>query len=88
MAILIEGRNCWRIADAGRVAFLIDGADYFAAFAAAASRAPGGGRGPWRLTRQKEPPKRLRRDSIKISSTTGMRSIFRDGSSVPGFSLR
>ena len=39
MAILIEGRNCWRIADAGRVAFLIDGADYFAAFAAAVSRA-------------------------------------------------
>jgi phosphatidylserine/phosphatidylglycerophosphate/cardiolipin synthase-like enzyme/uncharacterized membrane protein YdjX (TVP38/TMEM64 family) len=38
-AILVEGRNCWRIADAGRVAFLIDGADYFAAFAAAASRA-------------------------------------------------
>jgi phosphatidylserine/phosphatidylglycerophosphate/cardiolipin synthase-like enzyme/uncharacterized membrane protein YdjX (TVP38/TMEM64 family) len=38
-AILIEGRNCWRIADAGRVAFLIDGADYFAAFAEAASRA-------------------------------------------------
>ncbi|HSL91087.1 MAG TPA: VTT domain-containing protein [Candidatus Limnocylindrales bacterium] len=36
--ILIEGRNCWRIAGAGRVAFLVDGADYFAAFAAAASR--------------------------------------------------
>ena len=39
MAILIEGRNCWRIARAGRVAFLVDGADYFASFAAAASRA-------------------------------------------------
>ena len=36
--ILIEGRNCWRIAKAGRVAFLVDGADYFAAFAASASR--------------------------------------------------
>jgi phosphatidylserine/phosphatidylglycerophosphate/cardiolipin synthase-like enzyme/uncharacterized membrane protein YdjX (TVP38/TMEM64 family) len=36
--ILIEGRNCWRIARAGRVAFLVDGADYFAAFAASASR--------------------------------------------------
>ncbi|MBP2683624.1 MAG: phospholipase [Deltaproteobacteria bacterium] len=39
MAILIEGRNCWRIASAGRVAFLVDGADYFAAFAASASQA-------------------------------------------------
>jgi phosphatidylserine/phosphatidylglycerophosphate/cardiolipin synthase-like enzyme/uncharacterized membrane protein YdjX (TVP38/TMEM64 family) len=38
MAILIEGRNCWRMADAGRIAFLIDGADYFAAFAVAVSR--------------------------------------------------
>lgn len=38
-AILIEGRNCWRVAGAGRVAFLIDGAGYFAAFAAAASLA-------------------------------------------------
>jgi phosphatidylserine/phosphatidylglycerophosphate/cardiolipin synthase-like enzyme/uncharacterized membrane protein YdjX (TVP38/TMEM64 family) len=36
--ILIEGRNCWRIAGAGRISFLIDGADYFAAFAASASR--------------------------------------------------
>ena len=36
--ILIEGRNCWRIARAGRVAFLVDSADYFAAFAASASR--------------------------------------------------
>jgi phosphatidylserine/phosphatidylglycerophosphate/cardiolipin synthase-like enzyme/uncharacterized membrane protein YdjX (TVP38/TMEM64 family) len=36
--ILIEGRNCWKIARAGRVAFLVDGADYFAAFAASASR--------------------------------------------------
>ena len=37
--ILAEGRNCWRIAQAQRVAFLIDGAAYFAAFAAAAEQA-------------------------------------------------
>ena len=37
--ICTEGRNCWRIARAGRVAFLIDSADYFAAFAAAAEQA-------------------------------------------------
>lgn len=37
--ILIEGRNCWRIARAQRAAFLIDGAAYFAAFAAAAEQA-------------------------------------------------
>ncbi|HYD48110.1 MAG TPA: VTT domain-containing protein, partial [Terriglobales bacterium] len=33
------GRNCWRVAAADRVAFLVDGADYFAAFAAAAQKA-------------------------------------------------
>jgi phospholipase D1/2 len=38
-AITVEGRNCWRHAHADRVAFLIDGAAYFDAFAAAAERA-------------------------------------------------
>jgi phosphatidylserine/phosphatidylglycerophosphate/cardiolipin synthase-like enzyme len=37
--ILQPGRNCWRVEHAGRVAFLIDGAAYFAAFRAAAARA-------------------------------------------------
>jgi phospholipase D1/2 len=37
--ILVEGRNCWRVARAQRAAFLIDGAAYFAAFAAAAEQA-------------------------------------------------
>jgi phosphatidylserine/phosphatidylglycerophosphate/cardiolipin synthase-like enzyme/uncharacterized membrane protein YdjX (TVP38/TMEM64 family) len=37
--ILTEGRNCWRIAKADRLAFLIDGAAYFAAFTAAAEQA-------------------------------------------------
>src|SRR5919109_5123110 len=37
--ILVEGRNCWRVARARRAAFLIDGAAYFAAFAAAAEQA-------------------------------------------------
>ncbi|HSD99971.1 MAG TPA: VTT domain-containing protein [Burkholderiales bacterium] len=37
--ILRPGRNCWRRARAERVAFLVDGADYFAAFRAAAVRA-------------------------------------------------
>lgn len=37
--ILTEGRNCWRITRAQRAAFLIDGAAYFAAFAAAAEQA-------------------------------------------------
>jgi phospholipase D1/2 len=37
--ILREGRNCWRIVRADRVAFLIDAAAYFAAFATAAERA-------------------------------------------------
>ena len=37
--ILTEGWNCWRITRAQRVSFLIDGAAYFAAFAAAAEQA-------------------------------------------------
>ncbi len=37
--VLAEGKNCWRIAQADRVAFLIDGASYFAAFASAVERA-------------------------------------------------
>ena len=37
--ILVEGRNCWRIAPANRVAFFIDGASYFTAFMSAVERA-------------------------------------------------
>ena len=37
--ILLEGRNCWRIAHASRVKFLIDGAAYFAAVADALEQA-------------------------------------------------
>lgn len=37
--ILREGRNCWKLAHAGRVKFLIDGAAYFAALADALERA-------------------------------------------------
>jgi phosphatidylserine/phosphatidylglycerophosphate/cardiolipin synthase-like enzyme/uncharacterized membrane protein YdjX (TVP38/TMEM64 family) len=37
--VLCEGKNCWQIAPADRVAFLIDGASYFAAFASAVERA-------------------------------------------------
>ncbi len=37
--VLCEGKNCWRIAQADRVAFLIDGASYFAAFVSAVERA-------------------------------------------------
>ncbi len=37
--ILSPGRNCWRLAHAGRVALLVDGEAYFAAFRAAAERA-------------------------------------------------
>lgn len=33
------GRNCWKVEQAGRVSFLIDGAAYFAAFRAAARNA-------------------------------------------------
>ena len=39
LRIQAEGRNCWRVARARRAAFLIDGAAYFAAFAAAAEQA-------------------------------------------------
>lgn len=38
-AILAPGRNCWRLEHADRVAFLVDGADYFSAVRAAALRA-------------------------------------------------
>jgi phospholipase D1/2 len=38
-SMLTAGRNCWRLAEARRVAFLIDSADYFTAFAAAAEQA-------------------------------------------------
>jgi phosphatidylserine/phosphatidylglycerophosphate/cardiolipin synthase-like enzyme/uncharacterized membrane protein YdjX (TVP38/TMEM64 family) len=37
--ILVEGRNCWRVVSADRVAFLIDGASYFAAFMSAVEQA-------------------------------------------------
>ncbi len=37
--ILIEGRNCWRIARSNRIAFLIDGEAYFSACASAMARA-------------------------------------------------
>ncbi len=38
-SIFEEGRNCRRVADAGRVAFIVDGDDYFKTFMAAAERA-------------------------------------------------
>ncbi|HSF34411.1 MAG TPA: VTT domain-containing protein [Candidatus Tectomicrobia bacterium] len=38
-SLFIEGRNCWRTARAQRLAFLVDSAAYFAAFAAAAEHA-------------------------------------------------
>jgi phospholipase D1/2 len=38
-SLFIEGRNCWHTARALRLAFLIDSAAYFAAFAAAAEQA-------------------------------------------------
>ncbi len=37
--IVVPGRNCWRREHAGRVAFLVDAAAYFEAFAAAVARA-------------------------------------------------
>jgi phosphatidylserine/phosphatidylglycerophosphate/cardiolipin synthase-like enzyme/uncharacterized membrane protein YdjX (TVP38/TMEM64 family) len=37
--ILQPGRNCWRIEHAERLAFLVDGADFFRAFREAATRA-------------------------------------------------
>jgi phosphatidylserine/phosphatidylglycerophosphate/cardiolipin synthase-like enzyme len=39
VAILDEGTTCWRIAQANRAAFLIDGQDYFAALASALRQA-------------------------------------------------
>ena len=39
MSILKEGKNCWRKTSADRVGYLIDGADYFEAFAEAARHA-------------------------------------------------
>jgi len=39
MAILKEGQNCWRKVSAGRVAYLIDGADYFEALVEAVKQA-------------------------------------------------
>jgi phospholipase D1/2 len=38
-SIFVPGRNCWRVEDASRVAFLIDGEAYFRAFRAAAINA-------------------------------------------------
>ena len=37
--MLIEGKNCWRVVDAARAAFLIDADAYFSAFRQAVSRA-------------------------------------------------
>src|SRR6056297_2004160 len=37
--LLDPGRNCWRREKAGRIAFLVDGADYFRAVREAAVRA-------------------------------------------------
>lgn len=37
--VLNPGRNCWRLEKAGRIAFLVDGADYFRAVREAAVRA-------------------------------------------------
>lgn len=39
MGLLVPGRNCWRIEHAHRVAFLVDGAAYFAAVRAAMAAA-------------------------------------------------
>jgi phospholipase D1/2 len=38
-SIFVEGRNCWRVANANRISFLVDAASYFDAFAAAAYKA-------------------------------------------------
>ncbi len=38
-ALAVEGRNCWRRAKADRMAFLVDAAAYFEAFASSAERA-------------------------------------------------
>jgi phospholipase D1/2 len=37
--VLREGGNCWRLVRAGRIGLLVDGDEYFSAFAAAAERA-------------------------------------------------
>jgi phosphatidylserine/phosphatidylglycerophosphate/cardiolipin synthase-like enzyme len=37
--IVQQGRNCWRLARADRVRFLVDGADYFPAFRTAVEQA-------------------------------------------------
>lgn len=37
--VLVKGRNCWRLKSSKHVAFLIDAASYYAAFAEAVSRA-------------------------------------------------
>ncbi|MHB1352411.1 MAG: VTT domain-containing protein [Thiobacillus sp.] len=39
MGSLVEGKNCWRLEHANRIAFLVDGAAYFDAFGRAALRA-------------------------------------------------
>ena len=39
MSLFSPSHNCWRVAHARRAAFLVDGADYFAAFAAAVEQA-------------------------------------------------
>jgi phosphatidylserine/phosphatidylglycerophosphate/cardiolipin synthase-like enzyme/uncharacterized membrane protein YdjX (TVP38/TMEM64 family) len=38
-SLFVEGKNCWRVANASRVAFLVDAAAYFEAFAKAALKA-------------------------------------------------
>lgn len=38
-SVLEPGRNCWRLEQAGRVAFLVDGAAYFSAVRSAAAKA-------------------------------------------------
>ncbi|MGH8728830.1 MAG: VTT domain-containing protein [Burkholderiales bacterium] len=38
-SIFVEGKNCWRVANANRISFLVDAARYFDAFAAAAYKA-------------------------------------------------
>ncbi len=39
MDVLVPGETCWRIDQAERVAFLIDGQDYFAAVSAVLGKA-------------------------------------------------
>jgi phospholipase D1/2 len=63
--IAIEGRSCWRRPLARRVAFLVDGAAYFAAFAAAAERAQ---RSIFILAWDVNSGVRLRRDGHRIAA--------------------